>query len=353
MHLKKYLMYISQNYSYAILRPLQEAILAQGGEVSWFLEGKEVSQQYLSCNEKQLMTIEETILWQPDVVFVPGNVVPSFIPGIKVGVFHGFSVGKTNRRGRFDHFEIRHCFDLYCTQGPDTTIPFQKLAKQHKTFAVAETGWSTLDPLFKKIENNPYVDKNDARKTVLMCSTFSRQLSCAPILFEKIKALSETGEWRWLIQFHPKMDAAIVELYKSIESENLQFIETDNVLPLLQAADVMLCDTSSILVMFLLQMKPVVTFNNKTNNSSLINIDKIEEVESALQYALSQPQELMQRIESYRTHIHPYFDGESSIRVLNAVNDFQKNALHSLKRKPLNIIRQIKLRKKLKYWRCL
>ncbi|MGB1977404.1 MAG: CDP-glycerol--glycerophosphate glycerophosphotransferase, partial [Pseudoalteromonas tetraodonis] len=34
---KKYLMYISQNYSYAILRPLQAEILAQGGEVKWFL----------------------------------------------------------------------------------------------------------------------------------------------------------------------------------------------------------------------------------------------------------------------------------------------------------------------------
>ena len=60
------------------------------------------------------------------------------------------------------------------------------------------------------------------------------------------------------------MDKRIVDKYKSIQSENLQFVETDNVIPLLKAADVMLCDTSSVLIMFLLQGKPVVTFRNQS-----------------------------------------------------------------------------------------
>lgn len=84
---KRYLMYIAQNYSYAILRPLQEAILHQGGEVCWFLEGKEVDANFLLPNERRLNTIAEVKAWQPDAVFVPGNVVPRFVPGIKVGVF--------------------------------------------------------------------------------------------------------------------------------------------------------------------------------------------------------------------------------------------------------------------------
>jgi len=350
MLLKKYLMYISQNYSYAVLRPLQKEILARGGEVAWFLEGKEVSAKHLDESEQALLSIEAVQSWNPDAVFVPGNVVPDFIPGIKVAVFHGFSVGKLNRRGRADHFEIRNCFDLYCTQGPDTTLPFEALAKKHKTFSVAETGWATLDPLFTASKNNPY-KSHDTRKTILMCSTFSRNLSCAPVIFEKIKALSATGEWRWLIQFHPKMDSHVVELYKSIQSDNLQFIETDNVLPLLQVADVMLCDTSSVLIMHLLQRKPVVAFNNNTGNECLIHINRVDEIYAAIRQALSPSAQLLEKIERYCHNIHPYHDGKSSVRVLEAVEDFSSNKRQLLASKPWNLIRKYKLRKKLSYWK--
>lgn len=347
----KYLMYISQNYAYAILRPLQDRILASGGQVGWFLEGGEVSEKHLKESEKRLLTVNEVVNWRPDAVFVPGNVVPDFIPGIKVGVFHGFNVGKINRRGRSDHFEIRHCFDLYCTQGPDTTEPFKALQKADQTFDVVQTGWSALDPLFTTAENNPYINKQDKRKTVLMCSTFSRNLSCAPIVFEKIKELSETGKWRWLIQFHPKMDKEIVEKYRSLSSEHLQFVETDNVLPLLQAADVMFCDTSSVLIMYLLQRRPVVTFNNNTGNECLLNIDKLEKIEKTLEYALTYPQDLMQKIDAYCEEIHPYHDGSASERVIKATNNLIGHGISHLKRKPLNLIRKLKLRKKLNYWK--
>ena len=54
-------MYISQNYSYAILRPLQAEILAQGGEVKWFLEGDNVNPDFLKSDEKTLNSIHEII----------------------------------------------------------------------------------------------------------------------------------------------------------------------------------------------------------------------------------------------------------------------------------------------------
>ena len=59
MSAKRYLFYISQNYSYAILRPLQAAILAKGDQVAWFLEGNEVNHDFLQVNERQLMTVKE------------------------------------------------------------------------------------------------------------------------------------------------------------------------------------------------------------------------------------------------------------------------------------------------------
>ncbi|MCF1427833.1 MAG: CDP-glycerol glycerophosphotransferase family protein [Shewanella sp.] len=345
-------MYISQNYSFAILRPLQAEILRQGGEVKWFVEGKDVNLSYFHASESLLADIDDVIGWCPDAVFVPGNVVPNFIPGLKVAVFHGFNAGKLNRRGREDHFEIRGCFDLYCTQGPNTTQRFQELAQLHRYFTVAETGWPMIDPLFQPIENNPYKDPADNRKTLLICSTFSRNLTCAPHLYEQVKRFAAEGKWRILVQFHPKMDKQIVEQYKQLQGPNLTFVETDNVLPLLQAADVMLCDTSSVLLMFLLQHKPVVTFRNVTGAAHLLNVEDADKVEEAIDYAMTYPVELMAKIDAYCQELHPYRDGQSSSRVLAAVNEqLEADPLARKVEKPANLLRMLKLRKKLHYWK--
>lgn len=346
---RRYLMYISQNYSYAILRPIQQYILSQGGEVRWFLEGDEVDPDYLSSKELRIAYIDDVISWSPDAVFVPGNVVPPFIPGVKVGVFHGFNSGKRDDvRG---HFDIRGFFDLYCTQGPNTTEEFQKLATKHGFFKVVETGWSNLDPMYRVIESNPYVTQEDTRPTILFCSTFTPKLSCADTVFETVKSLSEKGNWRWLVQFHPKMESRIVEKYKGIQGPNLQFIETDNVIPLLRAADVMLCDTSSVLIMFLLLDRPVVTFRNRSPSEHLINITEVNDIEEAIRLALSKPDKTMSAIQEYGSQVHPYSDGLSSVRVVEATNNLIEQGISDLKRKPLNIFRKFKIRKKLGYWK--
>ena len=83
-------MYISQNYSYAILRPLQAQILAHGGEVRWFLAGNEVNPDFLDDDEQRLHTISDVRSWHPDITYIPGNIVPSFIPGKKVSTVLSF-----------------------------------------------------------------------------------------------------------------------------------------------------------------------------------------------------------------------------------------------------------------------
>lgn len=221
------------------------------------------------------MSIKDVMSYSPDATFVPGNNVPHFIPGFKVAVFHGFNVEKrSNTRG---HFNIRGHFDLYCTQGPNTTETFAKLSKKLQHFSVKETGWPAIDPLYDFSEQQAGV-----RPTVLLCSTFSKQLSCAETVFETVKKLSATQRWRWIVQFHPKMAASTVDKYKAIQGEHLTFVETDNVIPLLQQADVMVCDTSSVLSMFLLLSKPVVTFKNSNPKTHLIDIDDVEKLEKAL-----------------------------------------------------------------------
>ena len=104
MEPRHYLLYITQNYSFAVLRPLQKAIQARGDTVAWFLFGKDINADYLRDDEICLSDIKQVKDYSPCAVFVTGNVVPDFFPGIKVTVFHGFDA---RQRANDDHFFIR------------------------------------------------------------------------------------------------------------------------------------------------------------------------------------------------------------------------------------------------------
>jgi len=343
--MKKYLFYISQNYSFTILRPVQKLLKQRGDEVRWFFEGNAVNDQFVAADEQRLHSVPQIKAWKPDAVLATANSIPTFLPGLKVAVFHGFDAGKLDRRGQNDHFKIRGCFDLYCTQGPQTTNEFKKNQQKLGYFNVIETGWPALDPLFNGPDSIP-----TEKPTILFCSTFSKRLSCAQTLHAEIKRISQHDKWKWIVQFHPKMDQQTVKLYKSLQNENLTFIETDNIIPLLQQADIMLCDTSSVISMFIVQKKPVVTFNNIDPGPHLLNIKDSHLLEQTLDTALQRPEKLLAHIDEHIQHIHPYTDGKSAERVIHVIDEVMTGKYPLEKSKPLNLIRNIKFRKKLHYW---
>ena len=113
----------------------------------------------------------------------------------------------------------------------------------------------------------------------------------------------------------------------------------------------MLCDTSSIISEFIVLQKPVVTYKTQSNGEHLINVEDVNEVESALRYALTKPPALMEKVISFGQMIHPDTDGLSSERVLEAVDWFIEEGHKGLKKKPLNLLRKYKIRKKLGYFK--
>lgn len=339
----KFLIYISQAYSIPIGKPLQKEIEKRGYEVKWFCDEDE-TQNAFSATEDVLGSVKEVMKYQPEVVLTATNVVPDFFPGIKIQIFHGFSVGK--RSEAKGHFNIRGFFDLYCTQGPTTTKPFMDLQKKYKYFEVVETGWSKVDPMF------PLEEKNvSTLSTIMISSTFTTRLSLAknPEVVKEIERLTKIGKWNFIAVLHPKMEKEIVEKFKSFENEYFTFHDTTDLIPLFKQADVMLSDTTSAITEFLLQRKPVVTINNNKPASYMINISQAEEIEAALEYALTNPVDIMQNIDEFIKETHPYSDGLSSKRVIDACLDFLEHG--KMKRKPLNLIRKYKIRKKLKYFK--
>jgi CDP-glycerol glycerophosphotransferase (TagB/SpsB family) len=112
----------------------------------------------------------------------------------------------------------------------------------------------------------------------------------------------------------------------------------------------MCSDTSSALNEFLLTGKPVVTFKNRRPGPQLIDIDDPAQFEPAIERALARPPELLEAIRDYADAIHPYRDGRSSERVLDAIDTFIARGAKNRRRKPLNLWRKLKIRRRIGYW---
>jgi len=340
-----YLLFATELYALPVLRPLGAAIRAAGGEAAWLVPA--AIRGHLTEPEHLLTDVAAVNDWRPDAVFAASNWVPQFFPGAKVQVFHGFSVDKRSpRRG---HFRIRGLFDLYCTQGPATTGPFEELAREHKHFAVAETGWPKLDPLFAPDDGSAAALRpGDGRAVVLYAATFTETLSSARALLGEISVQVARGDRYWLLTLHPKTDPVVVEAYRRLAGPNARFIEADTLVPALRAADVLVCDTSSVVSEFVVQRKPVVTFRNRAPKAHMIDISDPVDLESALHRAFVPTDALRQELASYADQIHPWRDGHSSERVLTAARDFVAGRFGALAHKPVNLWRRLQMRSKLR-----
>jgi len=343
---KRYLFFASLEYSYPILRPLQEEIWRRGDDVAWYLD--EFCENLLKENEKRLNTIREVHDYHPIAVFTPENLVYDFFPGVKVCLFHGYAIKKRAEKDekKDEHFALRGCFDIYCTQGKSSTPYFKELEEKYGYFKVYETGWCKIDNFFKQ---PPEHVKNE-RPLILYSSTFSKRVTSSPYLLETITQLVESKPWDWLITLHPMIAPELVQKYEDMSNchENVIFCRYNDGINTFRNVDVMLCDSSSIIVELLLLDKPVVTFHNTCPGNHLINVLHENEIGDAIEKALTRPADLMENIRAYTAHHERHRDGRNSARVLDAVDDFILNYRDKIKKKPLNLFRKLKLRLKIK-----
>ena len=330
------ILFATETYALPILRPLAAAAEARGQKVAWLVTHAVASK--LRGNEHRLTTLRAVRDFAPDAVFCAANWAPPGVPGLKVQVFHGFNANK--REPDRGHFAIRGFFDLYATQGPATTLPFEALAKDHGHFAVRETGWPKLDPLFADTVALPIT--RDARPLVLFASTFSHRLSCAPAMLDTLRALIARGDRQWLLTLHPKSDADLIRAYQALEAPNARYMDSEFLIDMQRAADVLVCDTSSVIHEFAVQDKPVVTVANRRPEPFMLDVAGPSDVDAAIDIALSHPPALMAAIKAHGDDIHPYRDGRSSERVLDATEAMLAGGRIALKHKPLNLVRRYK-----------
>ena len=339
----KFLIYISYNYAIPIGTPLEKEILKRGYSVKWFCDLGNNSKE-LKLKDNVLSSIKDVLDYQPHIILTITDKVPDFINALKVQVFHGFPANK--RKGK-DQFKIRGFFDLYCTQGDSSTKVFKEISEKNKTFDVIETGWSKVDPLFPLV-NKTLLDI----PTILIASTFTKQYSLAlnNDVINEIERISKLKKWHFKIVLHPKLPHRTKEKIKNIQNEFLTYYDTTDLIPLFKKADVMFSDTTSAIIEFLLQIKPVVTFNNNMPGPYLIDISEIEDIENSIKKALNKPEQLIYEIEKFAKFSHAFDDGKSSERVIDASISFLHKNKSYLKKKPINLLRKYKIRKQLKYF---
>ena len=319
----KTILFCMNPYSFGILEPIMQVLKEKNYEYIWFVRSA-ILEKFPFQDQRCTSKIEDLVSFNSDAIFVPGNEVPYDIRGVKAQVFHGLAGEKKG------HFRIRNYFDLYLTQGPYFTRWFSKAAVKHKDFSVVETGWPKLDIYAKELhkydpDKLSLLKKYSAKKIILYAPTFSPSLTSAPYVLSQIEELASEKKYLIAIKFHDLMADDLIDSYKklSMSFENVLFIEERNIIKYLLIADLMISDTSSVVYEFLLLDKPVITFKNNSDAIKWDNLLSFTSLVKRVRENLLEDLFKEQRLKILKEY-HPYTDGNSAKRMVEAVEEYIK-----------------------------
>jgi len=106
-------LFCENKYAVDILLPIyQEAVKSEANHILWYVHLPKIPVFPLDGKVVYTYSMQEVYDFSPEAIFVPGNIVPYYLPGVKIQVFHGYAAEKK------DHWIIRRYFDTYFTQGP-------------------------------------------------------------------------------------------------------------------------------------------------------------------------------------------------------------------------------------------
>ena len=319
----KIVLFCEQKYAINILQPLEVEANKKGGHsVIWYVQPKNISDFPLKDEVKWTNNIQEIYDFSPDAIFVPCNIVPYYLPGVKIQIFHGYAAEKK------DHWVIRRYFDTYFTQGPFFTEGFKALAQKYKDFEVVETGWPRQDWIHENLhtfdtEKNTLLRKYHKNKLVLYAPTFSPSLTSLPFIKEGLEKLAREKDVLLILKFHPLTRREWMEEYRQLaeEYENMLWVEDHNITKYQLMTDVMISDTSSTVYEFLLLDKPVITYRTIAKDIYWQDIQNSEDLSDAFDLVL-QDAVLASKRKWIIDNYDPYLDGKVCHRMLEAARDY-------------------------------
>lgn len=321
------LLFCENRYAIDILNPLQEYVTDNNlpHEVMWYIHKPKISTFEYASKVRWTNSIQEAYDFSPEAVFVPGNIVPYYLPGVKIQVFHGYAAEKK------DHWIIRRYFDTYFTQGPYFTSHFKALSEEYGDFEVVETGWPKQDWIKCNLhtydaERQRLLDSTGRKRIILYAPTFSPKLTSLPLegMKERLGELAEHNDALVVMKFHPLTRKEWADEYRAwAESkDNVIFVnQGENITKYQLMSDVLISDTSSTVYEFLLLSRPVITVRTIAKDIYWENTATPDGLEEAYRRAMNDPEAIARRqwiVDNY----DPYLDGHVCERMLNAAADY-------------------------------
>lgn len=321
------LLFCENRYAIDILNPLQEYVTDNNlpHEVMWYIHKPKISTFEYASKVRWTNSIQEAYDFSPEAVFVPGNIVPYYLPGVKIQVFHGYAAEKK------DHWIIRRYFDTYFTQGPYFTSHFKALSEEYGDFEVMETGWPKQDWIKRNLhtydaERQRLLDSTGRKSIILYAPTFSPKLTSLPLegMKERLGELAEHNDALVVMKFHPLTRKEWADEYRAwAESkDNVIFVnQGENITKYQLMSDVLISDTSSTVYEFLLLSRPVITVRTIAKDIYWENTATPDGLEEAYRRAMNDPEAIARRqwiVDNY----DPYLDGHVCERMLNAAADY-------------------------------
>lgn len=321
------LLFCENRYAIDILNPLQEYVTDNNlpHEVMWYIHKPKISTFEYASKVRWTNSIQEAYDFSPEAVFVPGNIVPYYLPGVKIQVFHGYAAEKK------DHWIIRRYFDTYFTQGPYFTSHFKALSEEYGDFEVVETGWPKQDWIKRNLhtyddERQRLLDSTGRKRIILYAPTFSPKLTSLPLegMKERLGELAEHNDALVVMKFHPLTRKEWADEYRAWAEtkDNVIFVnQGENITKYQLMSDVLISDTSSTVYEFLLLSRPVITVRTIAKDIYWEDTATPDGLEEAYRRAMNDPEAIARRqwiVDNY----DPYLDGHVCERMLNAAADY-------------------------------
>ena len=339
----KFVLFCQHSYSYGILEPIRTVLIDKKIDYTWFIT-KNLVNDFPYKNEPYITDVKELKDYKSDAIFAPGNYVPNYVRGLKVQVFHGLAGEKRA------HFKIRHFFDLYLTQGPYFTSRFNELKDKFKDFDVIETGWSKLDKFnvnksLVESQKKELLEKNNAEKLILYAPTFNDEMISSPHLVGEFDKLAQNEKYLIVVKFHILTPEKYIEEYTNLSKKHKNIIISSepNITNLMTMSDLLISDTSSVVYEFQLLNKPVLTFGSMANTIEWDNSIEFENLSEKVNDNLTNDTFKIKR-QNIIANYHPYNDGNSSLRMVDAV-------LKVISEKGVPLKRKVSLSRKFKIYK--